>query len=76
MNNIRTKALQSQLVRRTVFAGLIVFASFVAVTLMGIARSASFVVPVQAAQQAITGEWVADFNRQNQDEVQFTIIRR
>jgi hypothetical protein len=29
-----------------------------------------------AAQGAITGEWLAEFNRKNADEVQFTVIRR
>ena len=76
MNSIQTKAIQSQLVRRAVLIGLAVFSSFVAITLLGNARSASLVSPVQAAQGAITGEWVADFNRKDVDEVQFTIIRR
>ena len=76
MNNVQTKALPSQLNRRTIFIGLVVFSSFVAITLLGVASRVNFVSPVQAAQEAITGEWVADFNRRNADEVQFTIIRR
>lgn len=76
MNSIQTKALPSQLARRVVFIGLAVLTSFAAITLLGSARSASLFNPVQAAQAAITGEWVADFNRKNEDEVQFTIIRR
>lgn len=76
MNNIRTTALQSQLIRRMILIGMVVFSSFVVITLLGVARSDHFVSPVQAAQEAITGEWLADFNRKNEDEVQFTILRR
>lgn len=76
MSNNWTKALQSQLGSRMILVGLVVFSSFVAITLLGSARSASFISPAQAAQAAITGEWLADFNRKNADEVQFTIIRR
>jgi hypothetical protein len=77
MNNVETKALPSQLVRRMIFIGLVVVSSFVAIALLGVASSVSLVEPVKAAQEgAITGEWLADFNRENSDEVQFTILRR
>jgi hypothetical protein len=77
MNNTQTKTLQSQTVRRLAFIGLVLFSSFVAITLMGRAGTTVPLNPVSsAAQGAITGEWVADFNRQSADEVQFTIIRR
>jgi uncharacterized protein (UPF0335 family) len=76
MNNIETTMLQSQPVRRKIFAGMLMLASFVAVTLIGVGSSLSFVNPAQAAQEAITGEWLIDFNRKNSDEVQLTIQRR
>jgi hypothetical protein len=76
MSSIQAKAPQSQLARRAVFIGLLMFSSFVAVALLCVAGSVKLASPVQAAQQAITGEWLADFSRQNADEVQFTILRR
>jgi hypothetical protein len=76
VNSIQTKALQSKIIRRVLFIGLIAFSSFVAIAILSTARSVSLVAPIQAAQEAITGEWLADFNRKNADEVQFTIIRR
>jgi hypothetical protein len=76
MNHIETTALESQPVRRKIFIGLFLLASFVAVAMLCVAGSLSFVNPAQAAQAAITGEWLADFNRKNADEVQLTIIRR
>jgi hypothetical protein len=76
VNDIQTNALQSKPVRRLIFIGLALFSSFVAITLIASSRSVSLVSPVQAAQGAITGEWVADFNRKDADEVQLTIMRR
>ena len=76
MNNIQTAALRSQPARRMILTGLAVLSSIVAITFLVSARSASPVIPAQPLQGAITGEWVADFNRKNPDEVQFTIIRR
>lgn len=76
MNNILTQTLQSQIVRRLVLTSLAVLCSFVAITLSAGSGSVSLGNPAQATQGAITGEWVADFNHKNADEVQFTIIRR
>jgi hypothetical protein len=76
MNNIQTKTLRSRVVRRASFIGSVMLASFIAIALLGMAGSMSVVRPVQAAQEAFTGEWLADFTRKNPDEVQFTILRR
>ena len=76
MNIIRKNTLQAQPVRRLIFISLAMVSSFVAITLLSSARNVSLVSPVQAAQRAITGEWIADFNSKNADEVQLTIIRR
>jgi hypothetical protein len=76
MNNIWTQPFLSQPVRRMVFIGLALFSSFITIAFIGSTGSVSVASPIQASQAAITGEWVADFNRQNADEVQFTIIRR
>jgi hypothetical protein len=76
MNNVETKELNSQRVRRMIYTGSIMFSFFVAITILGVARSVSLVSEARAAQEAIKGEWLADFNRKNTDEVQFTIIRR
>jgi hypothetical protein len=73
MNDTQTKALRSRVTRRMIFIGAVVLSSFIAIALLGIASVAR---PVQAAQEAMTGEWLADFTRKNPDEVQFTIIRR
>ncbi|HEY9405071.1 MAG TPA: hypothetical protein VIQ24_20635 [Pyrinomonadaceae bacterium] len=40
------------------------------------AGGANFTAASSAAQAAITGEWLAQFNGKNGDEVQFTVIRR
>jgi hypothetical protein len=50
----------------------VVFSSLVVVD----AEEANFIGANNAAQTAITGEWLADFTRKNQDEVQFTTTRR
>jgi hypothetical protein len=76
MNNIQTKTRSSLFNYRTVFIGLVVFSCFVAVTLLGVAKNQNPASSVQAAQGVITGEWIADFNRDNPNEVQFTIVRR
>ncbi|HEX8492195.1 MAG TPA: hypothetical protein VF658_05085 [Pyrinomonadaceae bacterium] len=76
MNDIQTRALQSQRLRQAFFIGAVVLSFFVAINILGVARSRNPLSAAQAAQDAITGEWVADFNRKNADEVQFTIMRR
>jgi hypothetical protein len=76
MNNVQTKALPPQLIRRMIFIGLVVLSCFAAITIFGLAKGAGPTGPAPAAQGAITGEWLADFNRKNADEVQFTLLRR
>lgn len=76
MNNIQTIAPQSQTGRRVAFIGLVLFSTFIAITLLGRAGTVTPTGPAAAPQAVITGEWVADFNRQNADEVQLTLIRR
>ncbi len=87
MNDIQKRALQSQtgrttalpttVGRRLIFVGLLMLFVFTAAALLGSSgRSAVFIRQAEAAQEAITGEWVADFNRQSADEAQFTILRR
>jgi hypothetical protein len=53
-------------------ATFLVFSSLAAV----MACAASSIGAHGAMQGAITGEWLAEFNRKNPDEVQFTVIRR
>ncbi|HEX8565436.1 MAG TPA: hypothetical protein VF648_07170 [Pyrinomonadaceae bacterium] len=50
----------------------VVFSSLVVVD----AEETSFTGSNNSAQTAITGEWLADFSRKNQDEIQFTTTRR
>ena len=62
---------RSPLSVRLIFACLLAF-SVTAAALLG----TSFVTPRAAAQEKLTGEWIADFSRKNPDEVQFTTIHR
>lgn len=76
MNDTGTNTPQTKSVRQRIFIGALVLISCLAMALIGIAGGLNFVRPTQAAQAALTGEWLADFSRQSPDEVQFTIIRR
>jgi hypothetical protein len=71
MHIIQTKRYRSQFFVRLILICLLVF-SFTAAAATG----ANFVNSSPTEQQSITGEWLADFNRKNPDEVQFTILRR
>lgn len=67
--------LKSQFPRRVGWLLLIIFTVFSSLIVVS-AGSANFINAENAAQNAITGEWLADFSRKNPDEVQFTTIRR
>jgi hypothetical protein len=54
-------------------AAFLVLSSLACVTTAG---SANSIGASNAAQGSITGEWLAEFNRKDADEVQFTVIRR
>ena len=73
-----TTALRSQTGRRLITVGLLLLFAFTASAALQslFGSSAGFVRRAEAAQETITGEWVADFNRQRDGEVQFTILRR
>ena len=62
--------------RRTV--GSLLLISFLVFSPLSTATacSANSIRANNAAQSSITGEWLAEFNRKNPDEVQFTVIRR
>lgn len=59
-------------------AGSLLFVAFLVCSSLAAvaAGNAKFVVANNAAQEAITGEWLVEFNRTDADEVQFTVIRR
>jgi hypothetical protein len=68
MYRIQTKRHHSKFFVRLILICLLAFSLTGAVV-----TGANF---IQSAQQTITGEWIAEFSRKNQDEVQFTILRR
>ena len=76
MNNVRANAPLPTLKFRVILTALVVSSCFAAVTLLGVAGTKNSAGPAPAIQGAITGEWLAEFNRENPIEVQFTILRR
>lgn len=59
-------------------AGSLLLVTFLVFSSLAVATagSAEFTGASTATQNSITGQWLADFNRKNADEVQLTIIRR
>ena len=56
--------------------GPLLLATFLVLSSLAVAASAKFIHANNATQDSITGEWLAEFNRKDADEVQFTVIRR
>jgi hypothetical protein len=54
---------------------LIIFFVFSSLAVIA-AADPNFIAANYAAQDSLSGEWLADFSRKNPDEVQFTILRR
>ncbi|HYP01963.1 MAG TPA: hypothetical protein VER76_17360 [Pyrinomonadaceae bacterium] len=69
------RALKRQSLCRSVSLPLITFLVFSSLAVVT-ACAANFIGARGAMQNSISGEWLAEFNRDNADKVQFNIIRR
>jgi hypothetical protein len=80
MKNARTapdkfSTLQPQLRRRVGSSLPVIFLVFSSLAFAA-ASHPNFITATGAAQESLSGEWLAEFSRTKPDEVQFTILRR